>query len=62
MEAHGVVRRRNSLIILDIRLTDGEEVVRFTRRPRFTNQEASWYWFLLEVESTPGGTQWGLVN
>jgi hypothetical protein len=39
---------------LDIRLTDGREVVILTRRPRFAAQEDSWYAFLLEAESTPG--------
>jgi hypothetical protein len=28
--------------------------VSFMRQPPFTPQEYSWYWFLLEAESTPG--------
>jgi hypothetical protein len=40
---------------LDNRLTDGDEVVSRMRRPFFTPQEDSWYSFLLELESTPGG-------
>jgi hypothetical protein len=35
MEAHRVVRRRGSHILLDNRLTDGGEVVNLTRRPTF---------------------------
>jgi hypothetical protein len=39
---------------LDNRLTDGGEVVSFTRRPAaFYPQEDSWYSFLLEAEPTP---------
>jgi hypothetical protein len=34
-------------------LTDGGDVS-FTRRPRFVQQENSWYSFLLEAESNPG--------
>jgi hypothetical protein len=32
--------------VLDSQLTVGGEVVRLTRRPRFTLQEDSWYLFL----------------
>jgi hypothetical protein len=39
---------------LDNQLTDGVEVVSFTRRPLFTHQEDSWYSFPLEAESIPG--------
>jgi hypothetical protein len=39
---------------LDNRLTDGTDVVSLTRWSPFTPQENSWYWFLLEAESTPG--------
>jgi hypothetical protein len=39
---------------LDSRLIEGGEVVSFTRLPRFTAQEDSWYSFLLEVEPTAG--------
>jgi hypothetical protein len=38
--------------ILDNCLKDGGEVVSITRLPPFTNQEDSWYSFLLEAEST----------
>jgi hypothetical protein len=55
-EAHRAVRRRRGSHILDRWLTDGGEVVSFTRKPPFTPppQEDSWYSFLLEAESTPG--------
>jgi hypothetical protein len=39
---------------LDNRLTDGGEVVSFTRWQPFARQEDSWYSLLLEAESTPG--------
>jgi hypothetical protein len=39
---------------LDNRLTDGGEDVSLTRRPPDTPQNASWYSFLLDAESTPG--------
>jgi hypothetical protein len=43
-------------LFLDSRLTDGGEVVSLTRRPAFTPQEDSWYWFLLETDvSRPQG-------
>jgi hypothetical protein len=35
-EARRVVRRRGSHILLDNRLTDGDEVASLTRRPPFT--------------------------
>jgi hypothetical protein len=38
---------------LEIRLTDGGEVVSLTRRAPFTPEKDSWYSFLLEAESTP---------
>jgi hypothetical protein len=38
----------------DSQFTDSGEVVSLTRRPPFTQQEDSWYLFLLEAESTPG--------
>jgi hypothetical protein len=40
---------------LDIRLTDGGEVVSLTRRPLFTPPPKDfWYSFLLQAESTAG--------
>jgi hypothetical protein len=49
-----VVRCQGSNIFLDIRLTDGGEVVSLTRRPPFTLRKNSWYLFTLEAESNPG--------
>jgi hypothetical protein len=43
MEAHTVVRRRESHNFLDNRLTDGGDVVSLTRRQRVNPQEDSWY-------------------
>jgi hypothetical protein len=39
---------------LDMRLTDGANIVSLTRRLPFTPHEDSCYSFLLEAESTPG--------
>jgi hypothetical protein len=50
LEAHKVVRLPH---FLENRLKDGCDVVSLTRRPPFTHQEDSWYFFLLEAESTP---------
>jgi hypothetical protein len=49
-----IVRRRDPIFSSLNRLTDGGEVVSFTRRPRFTPQKDSWYSFLLKSESTIG--------
>jgi hypothetical protein len=38
MEAHRIMTRRGSHIFLEIRLTDGGEVVSLTRRPHFTSE------------------------
>jgi hypothetical protein len=57
MKSHGkaspVTGRETSRLphFLDNRLTDGGEVVSFTRPPPFTPQEDSCYSFLLEAES-----------
>jgi hypothetical protein len=55
MEAHRVETSRISN--LDNRHIDDGEVVRLTRRQRFTTRKYSWYSFLLESESTIG-SQW----
>jgi hypothetical protein len=39
---------------IDTLLADGGKVVSLTRLPPSTPQEYSWYFFLLEAESTPG--------
>jgi hypothetical protein len=47
---------------LDIRLTDGGEVVSHTCWPHFTSRKIFWYSFLLEAEHTPGPSAVGRIR